>query len=213
MGASTAGNDVKAPCTILIATSNPGKVMAFRRLLQSLPVHLVTPAELGLKLDVEETGTTFVDNALIKARAYRDGSGCHALADDSGLCVDALEGHPGLHSARFGGYNHSPTAQNLLLLERLQGIPPSQRGAAFISVIAFAGLDGTEWSEHGEVRGVIGEDIRGAHGFGYDPLFIFPALGRTFAELLGDEKDPISHRGQAMQQAASHLEKTLGLLQ
>jgi len=198
---------------LLLATSNPGKIEAFRRLLADLHLEITLPDDLGLTLDVDETGVTFAENALIKARAYRDASGIDSLADDSGLCVDALDGEPGVHSARFGGYQHSPTAQNLLLLERLRDVSPDLRGASFVSVIAFAGSDGHEWTAEGVVRGQITKMIRGWHGFGYDPVFLLPELGKTYAELAPAVKDPISHRGRAMEAARSHIRRDLALLE
>lgn len=198
---------------MLLATANVGKQEAFRRLLAGLPVCLRSPAELGIDVDVEETGNSFAENALLKARAFRDASGLGALADDSGLCVDALDGAPGLHSARFGGMHHEPAAQNELLLENMRGVSPVNRGAQFVSVIAFAGPDGEEWTATGAVRGFITDKPRGSNGFGYDPVFFLPGLGRTFAELTPSEKDPLSHRGQALRRARYHIEKSLGLLE
>jgi XTP/dITP diphosphohydrolase len=198
---------------ILIATTNPGKQEAFRRLLEGLPVRARTPGELDIRLDIAETGTSFTENALLKARAFRDHAGITALADDSGLCVDALAGEPGVHSARFGGFEHSPTAQNLLLLQLLQGVPDEDRGAEFVCVIACAEPNGSEWTAEGRVRGVIADGLRGVHGFGYDPVFLLPDLGQTFAELTGAEKDRMSHRGIAMRQARYHFETGPTLLE
>ena len=195
---------------ILLATANPGKIAAFRRLLRDLPIRILEPTGLGVDLDVSETGSTFVENALIKARAYRDVSGMNSLADDSGLCIDALNGEPGVHSARYGGLAHSPTEQNLLILEQMQGC--SNRRARFVSVIAFAGVNGEEWTEEGNAEGEIAMSMLGSQGFGYDPIFIIPELGKTYAELEPSIKDPISHRGRAMAAARSHLCRDVGLL-
>jgi XTP/dITP diphosphohydrolase len=159
---------------------------------------------------VEEDGESFAESALLKARAFRDAVKMPSLADDSGLCVDALDGAPGLHSARFGRLDHSPTAQNLLLLELLKDVPEPGRGAEFVCVIAFAAPDGTEWTAEGRVRGIIAGSMRGAHGFGYDPVFLLPQLGRTFAELTAGEKDRYSHRGEAMRQARHHFDQGPG---
>lgn len=196
-----------------MATGNAGKIAAIRRLLDDLPVRLYAPEQLGLRLEVDETGSTFSENALLKARSFRDASGMAALADDSGLCVDALGGAPGLYSARFGGLYHSAAEKNRLLLDMMKQIPAERRGAEFISVIAYASDPGQEWTVEGRVRGFIADRIRGEHGFGFDPVFLPPEYDRTFAELTPDEKDLISHRGIAMRRARDHLKNGAALLE
>jgi XTP/dITP diphosphohydrolase len=197
---------------VLIATTNQGKLAAFRRMLTGLPVRPRSPIDLDVDIAVNEIGTTFAENALLKARAFRDASSMATIADDSGLCVDALNGAPGVHSARFGDLQ-SPEARNELLLQMLEGVPTKDRDAHFISVIAFAGPDGDEWTVQGVAHGVIAKHPRGSHGFGYDPVFVLPDIGRTFAELTDQEKDPLSHRGKAMDLARSHIQKSVNLLE
>lgn len=198
---------------IVVGTGNPGKIEAFRRLLAHRPVRLHSPEDLGLDLEVEETGATFEENAVLKARAYRAASGMAAISDDSGLCIDALKGAPGLCSARFGGPHHTPRDQNLLVLRLMRDVPRRSRGADFVSIIAFAGRDGQEWTVEGRVRGEITYELRGSGGFGYDPIFLAPEVKKTFAEMTGAEKDPLSHRGIALQKAGYRLEKHVGLLE
>lgn len=165
--------------------------------------------ELGLPV-VEENGDTFAANALLKAQAAARAAGMLALADDSGLEVDALGGAPGVHSARWAGDVDAPT-RNTLLLQRLAGVPDAARGARFVSVIAVAGPEGAVGLARGELAGRIAEAPRGAHGFGYDPIFLLPASGRTFAELAPEEKNAVSHRAQALAGALALLRYLAGV--
>ncbi|HEV3308987.1 MAG TPA: RdgB/HAM1 family non-canonical purine NTP pyrophosphatase [Chloroflexota bacterium] len=201
------------PFPIIMATTNTGKQAAFQRLLADLPIRLYSSQELGIRLEIDETGATFAENALLKARAFRDVARMAALADDSGLCVDALGGEPGLRSARFGGLHHSSEEQNRLLLDMMEHVLAQDRGAEFVSVIAFSDRKGREWTAEGRIRGVIAAEPRGTNGFGYDPVFLVPDLDLTFAEMTSDQKDPISHRGIAMKLARSHLENSVALLE
>ncbi len=180
---------------LLVATTNPGKLHEYRALLSDLPVRWLTLADVGLdQLDVEETGETFFDNAVLKARVYQARSGLPTLADDSGLEVDALGGAPGVRSARY-----APTApeRNTRLLTALEGVPARQRTARFVCVVAFLAPDGLLIAAEGRVEGAIGEAPRGTNGFGYDPVFLLDGR-RTLAELPADEKNRISHRGRAL---------------
>ena len=182
-------------CALLVATTNPGKLREYRDMLADLPVMWRSLADIGLQdLEVQENGATFLDNALIKARAYAARAGLPTLADDSGLVVDALDGGPGVHSARY-----APTvaARNARLLAALEGVPAAQRTARFVCVTALALPDGLTVTAEGRVEGQIAFAPRGTHGFGYDPLFALPD-GRTLAELLPAEKHAISHRGRAL---------------
>jgi XTP/dITP diphosphohydrolase len=183
---------------LLLASQNPGKLDEMRLLAAGLPFRVVGPRELGIGEAPEETGASFLENARIKALAYAKRSGRLTVADDSGLSVDALGGAPGLYSSRFGGEGASDAARNELLLAKLAGVPPEGRGARFTSALVVArGRDVLfEVEEH--VEGRIADEIRGANGFGYDPLFLLPALGKTAAELDPAQKNRISHRAKAL---------------
>jgi len=193
---------------LLIATKNLGKVREYRELLADLPFQVVSLAEAGIDADVEETGSTFAENALLKARTYAQLSGLLTWADDSGLAVDALHGWPGVHSARHAGPNATDADRISILLQRLADVPPQERGAAFHCVVAIATPDGRAWTTEGMCPGVIIDEPTGSGGFGYDPIFFVPHLGKTFAQLSAAEKNAISHRGIAARKAAqllSHL--------
>lgn len=180
---------------IAIATNNPGKLREIRAILGGFFDEALSLSDLGIDIDIEETGTTLTENALIKARTIRDLTGLPALADDSGLMVDALGGAPGVYSARYAGEEHDDKKNNALLLKNLEGKP---RDAKFCSVIALCYPDGRELTAEGSVRGVILEEERGTGGFGYDPLFFSPELGKTFAEATPEEKNSVSHRSRAL---------------
>lgn len=194
---------------LLLATTNPGKVREFQDLLASCGWELVTPQELDIRLDVKETGRTYAENARLKAQAFAEASGLITLADDSGLEVDALGGAPGIHSARYGGPGLTDEERVQLLLRALEGVPDEQRTARFQAVIAIATPDGRVYEAVGTVEGRIVQEPRGADGFGYDPVFFLPERGQTMAELPPAEKNRISHRARAAQQARLIL-KALG---
>lgn len=182
---------------VLVATGNPGKLAEFRRLLRG--IRTVSPAERGLQgLNVAETGSTFHENALLKARAWADASGLVSLADDSGLEVDALSGAPGVLSARYGGEGLDDGGRCRLLLRALDGVPPRERGARFRCCLAAAAPDGRLATAEGVCEGRILEAPVGRGGFGYDPVFHAAEAGRGMAELSADEKGAISHRGRAL---------------
>jgi len=178
-------------------------------LLAPYAVTLRSLADLNLP-EVEETGSTFAANALLKAQAAATASGLLALADDSGLEVAALGGEPGVHSARWAGAVDAP-ARNTMLLQRLEGVPDAARGARFVSVIALARPDGAAALARGELAGRIARAPRGSHGFGYDPIFVLLDGARTYAELPPDEKNQISHRAQAFQAALPLLRYLAGV--
>ena len=182
---------------LLLASQNPGKLKEMGLLVEGLPFQVVGPRELGLLEAPDETGTTFLENAAIKALAYARLSGRLTVADDSGLSVDALGGAPGLYSSRFGGERASDRDRNLLLLEKLRGQPFERRGARFTSAVAVARGGELLFQAQESVEGFIVDDMRGENGFGYDPLFFYPPFGRTFGEVLREEKDRVSHRGKA----------------
>ncbi|HEU5366974.1 MAG TPA: RdgB/HAM1 family non-canonical purine NTP pyrophosphatase, partial [Ktedonobacterales bacterium] len=182
---------------LLLATTNPGKLREYREIFTELPFRLTTLDEQGIDLDVEETGATFAENALLKARAYAQASGLLTLADDSGLEIDALGGEPGVYSARWPTADTTYPERFKLIFERLADLSPERRTARFRCVIALARPDGWHEMVEGTVEGIIADAPRGANGFGYDPIFYVPALGATTAELSPEEKHRISHRGRA----------------
>jgi XTP/dITP diphosphohydrolase len=182
---------------LLVATYNPGKMVEYAELLQELPVELVSLADLGIDLEVEETGTTFAENALLKARAFAEASGLVTMADDSGLEVDALDGAPGVYSARYGGPGATDEDRYKKLLEEIADVPKGERTARFRCVIALAWPDGRRAFTEGTVEGKIACSARGEHGFGYDPVFYLPKDRRTMAELPPEVKNQISHRAEA----------------
>jgi len=189
---------------LMLATTNPGKVREFRTLLGQYEglahLMLLTPSDWPEPLpEVEETGATFAENARLKAVALAQATGMTALADDSGLCVDALGGEPGLHSARWAGVGVSDADRNARLLARLSGVPAERRAARYVCVVSLAGPDGGSIEAEGTCEGAILEAPRGVSGFGYDPLFLVPEFGRTMAELTEEEKNRISHRAMALQ--------------
>ncbi len=190
---------------LLLATTNPGKLREYREIFTELPFRLTTLDEQGIDLDVEETGTTFAENALLKARAYAQASGLLTLADDSGLEIDALGGEPGVYSARWPTADTPYPERFKLIFERLADLPPERRTARFRCVIALARPDGWHEMVEGVVEGIIADAPRGANGFGYDPIFYVPALGATTAELSPEEKHRISHRGRAARAARDVL--------
>ncbi len=192
---------------LLLATTNPHKLDEFRALLADAPYTLIDPRDLGLELDVPETGSTFAENAAIKARAWSRASGHLALADDSGLEIDALGGQPGLHSARWAGPDVTYPVRNRILLERLAGVPASRRTARYRCAIAVADGNRVLVAVEGVVEGRIADAARGSGGFGYDPIFEVPELGRTFGELSAEEKHHLSHRGRAAAAALRELRR------
>jgi len=190
---------------VVLATLNPGKVRELARLLGDLPIELVDLADVPGASLPPETGATYVENALIKARAAHRLTGHAALGDDSGLEVEALGGAPGLHSARFGGPGLDDAGRVTLLLERLRAVPAGKRSARFRCVIALVDESGGERAVEGVAEGEIAAAPRGDGGFGYDPVFFYPPLGRTFGELSDRDKERVSHRGLAARAARALL--------
>jgi XTP/dITP diphosphohydrolase len=185
------------PRDLVLASQNPGKLAEMRVLLEGLPFHVLGAAEVGIAEAPAETGTTFLENAILKARHYSRLSGRLAVADDSGISVDALDGAPGLYSSRFGGEGANDADRNRLLLEKLAGVPEEKRGAHFTSAVAVALGDDVLFEAEEHVDGRIAPAPKGPNGFGYDPLFFYPPFGKTFGELPGEQKDRVSHRGKA----------------
>ena len=195
---------------LLLATNNQAKVREYRSLLQNLPFELVTPAELGITTVVREVGESLEENAGLKATILATESQLVALADDSGLEVDALDGEPGRLSARYAGENASDRDRVNYLLARLKGVPQQKRSARFRCVIAIATPEGKVDFCSGECRGFITFEPRGEQGFGYDPIFYLPELDKTMAEFPLEIKNQVSHRGQAARKVPEMLERLTG---
>lgn len=191
---------------LLLATSNQHKLEEYRAIFSDLALKLVSLNDVQLDMEVEETGTTFAENAELKARAYAQASGMLTLADDSGLEIDALGGAPGVQSARYLGRETSYEERFRSILEQLKGFPVEQRTARFRCAIALAEPSGNTRIVEGTIEGVIADSPRGKHGFGYDPIFLVPELGKTLAELAPEHKNRISHRGRAAQSARKLFE-------
>ena len=192
--------------TVLLATTNLHKLEEYRAIFSDLSLKLVSLNDIHLAVEVDETGSTFAENAELKARTYAQMSHMLTLADDSGLEIDALNGIPGVYSARYLGSETSYEERFRVILERMKDLPPEKRSARFCCVIALADPSGTIRSVEGVVEGVIADYPRGSHGFGYDPIFLLPELGKTFAELEPEYKNRISHRARAARLARKLLE-------
>lgn len=193
------------PGKIVLASGNPGKLREIRKILGDFGVEVVPQSEFGVE-DADETGTTFIENALLKARHAVAATGLAALADDSGLAVDALDGRPGVYSARYSGPGATDESNNQRLLEELRGVPDDARGAAFHCVVCIAYPDGREpLIGEGAWRGRILHETQGEGGFGYDPLFFVEETGCSSAELDADDKNRRSHRGRALQDLVRQL--------
>lgn len=182
---------------LVLASKNAHKLVEMQSILGKFGVEVILQSELGIDIDVEETGTTFEENSELKARAVLEASGLPSIADDSGLEVDALDGQPGVYSHRFGNKN-SDEERNYYLLEKLKDVPDEKRTARFVSVITCLFPDGKKIVARGTCEGVIEHEMKGQGGFGYDPLFFVPSEGMTYAELTADRKNAISHRGNAL---------------
>ena len=195
---------------LLVATHNQGKVAEFAELLQDLDVEWLSLENAGVTVEVEETGTTFRENAVLKAETYAREAGLLTLADDSGLEVDALNGRPGVHTSRFGGEDLNSEGRYRLLLERLERVPWERRGARFRCVVALATPEGgvLEMAE-GAVEGRIALAPAGDGGFGYDPVFYIEEQGKTMAELPADVKNRLSHRARAVNAIKPLLQRVL----
>jgi XTP/dITP diphosphohydrolase len=192
---------------LLVGTTSAGKTRELRELLADLPARVVFPSDLGIEMEVEEGETSFVANAIMKARAYRRASGVMTIGEDSGFEVDALDGAPGVISARWGGSDYA--VKNRLVIDRVSGLPDARRGCRYISVLAIATVDGRVYRRMGTCRGRVAETPVGSGGFGYDPIFYVPELGRTMAQLESAEKAEISHRGRAVRRALPLLRSLL----
>lgn len=183
---------------VILASKNQHKLTELSAILSQLGFEIALESECGLDIDVEETGTTFEENSFLKADAVMKASGLPVLADDSGLMVDALDGAPGVYSARYG-HKASDKERTAYLLENMKDVPEERRGAKFVCVITCLFPDGRKIVARGECPGVIARAPHGENGFGYDPVFYLPELGMTYAELPSEQKNAISHRARALQ--------------
>ncbi len=188
----------------VLASRNSHKLAELRRILDGLGVEAVLESDLGVDVEVEETGETFEENSLLKARAVMEATGLPAIADDSGLCVNALAGGPGVYSARYGGEGLTDPQRCQLVLQGLKG--QIDRGAKFVSVVTACFPGGDVLSARGECPGTIAYAPQGENGFGYDPIFFVPGLRKTFAQMAPEEKNAISHRGRALEKFRTELE-------
>lgn len=190
---------------LILASNNQHKLKEIREILGGHFDEILTLREAGIEHETVEDGETFLENAAKKAREIAEISGCCALADDSGICVDALGGAPGVHSARFSGVHGDDRANNELLLQKMQGV--EDRSAHFTCAVVLARPDGTQLSAEGYFYGQIAKEEAGSNGFGYDPLFYLPERGCTSAQLSAEEKNSISHRGKALRALLKELEE------
>ena len=191
----------------VLATHNPGKLKEMGAILARFGVEVVSPRDLGIPVDVEETGTTFAENAMLKAKAICAAAKLPAIADDSGLCVDALNGAPGVYSARYGGEGLDDRGRCMLLLNSMRGA--TTRAAHFSCAVACVFPNGDTLTAEGRCDGSIAYAPLGDGGFGYDPVFLLPGTGKTFGQLSQEEKSAVSHRGKALKEFAGKLETHL----
>lgn len=197
---------------IIFATGNKGKIKEIQMILADLGVEVITMKEAGIEIDIEENGKTYEENALIKCRAVAvhpvaQKEECIVMADDSGLEIEYLNNEPGIYSARYMGEDTSYRVKNANLIERLNGVPDEKRTARFVCAIAAILPKGEELTTRGIIEGIIGYEEKGTNGFGYDPIFYVPKFGRTTAELTEEEKNQVSHRGNALKLMKEELKK------
>ena len=192
---------------MVLASKNAHKLTEMQAILSAQGVEVVLESDVGVDIDVEETGTTFEENSLLKARAVMEATGLPAIADDSGLCVDALNGAPGVYSARYGGPGLDDVGRYRLLLENMRG--QLDRRGKFVSVITLCMPNGDVIAARGECPGTLAYAPKGTGGFGYDPIFFLPELKKTFAELTPEEKNAVSHRANSLKEFQKKLEEYL----
>ncbi len=191
---------------VIAATHNKNKVREFREILEPLGYSVITAEEAGYFDEPEENGSTFGENSLIKARSIYAACRKPAIADDSGLVIDALNGEPGVYSARYGGLEKNED-RVALVLKKMENVPDENRTGRFVCAITFVSADGAEVTAEGSVEGFITRAVQGNNGFGYDPIFYSPELGKTFAQAGADEKNAVSHRGRALRLLSEKLKK------
>lgn len=194
---------------ILFATSNAGKAKEVQAMFSDLDVDVKTLREEGIDIEIEENGQTFAENALIKAKAIAGMTDKIVLADDSGLVVDYLNGEPGIYSARYMGEDTSYDIKNARILERMEGVPDDQRTARFVCAMAAIMPAGEVICTEGIMEGLIGYEMKGTNGFGYDPIFYLPEYGMTSSEISPEKKNEISHRGKALRKMQDELKKRI----
>ena len=195
---------------IIFASNNQGKIREVKDMLADPDVEVLSMKEAGLDMDIEENGTTFQQNALIKARAVWNETHELTIADDSGLEIDWMNGEPGVYSARFMGHDTSYDVKNAAILEKMKDVKGIDRSARFVCAMAAILPDGREITTRGTMEGVIADKIQGSNGFGYDPILYLPEYGKTSAQLTEEEKNKISHRGEALRELVREL-KLLGV--
>ena len=191
---------------LMIATSNAHKVEEFKKMLEPRGITVKSLLDLNETFEIEENGSTFEENALIKARSIAKHLNMAVISDDSGLVIDALNGEPGIHSARYLGHDTDYTTKNTIILSRLQDVEGADRSARFVCAIALVKADGTEMTFTGTIEGLIHDKIEGPNGFGYDPIFYYPPFGTTTANVPDEMKNSVSHRGNALKKLMEYLD-------
>lgn len=195
---------------VVLASKNPHKLVEIRQITDRFDIELILQSELGIDIDVEETGTTFEENSFLKAEAVMKVTGLPALADDSGICVDALDGEPGIYSARYGFDDSLDDWGRLqLLLKNTRHVPDDQRQAKFVCVITMVMPDGRVLQARGEIHGQLLREAKGENGFGYDPIFYYPPMKKTTAEMTAAEKNQVSHRANALKVLDEKLKEVI----
>ncbi len=195
---------------VVLASKNPHKLVEIRKITDRFDIELILQSELGIDIDVEETGTTFEENSFLKAEAVMKVTGLPALADDSGICVDALDGEPGIYSARYGFDDSLDDWGRLqLLLKNTRHVPDDQRQAKFVCVITMVMPDGRVLQARGEIHGQLLREAKGENGFGYDPIFYYPPMKKTTAEMTAAEKNQVSHRANALKVLDEKLKEVI----
>ena len=190
---------------VVVATGNPGKLEEIRQILAGLDLEVVSMREAGIAREVEETGKTFEENAMLKAKGIAGLTDSIVIADDSGLEIDYLNKEPGIYSSRYLGTDVSYDIKNAALLQRMEGVPDEKRTARFVCAVAVVLPDGRSFVVRGEMEGRIGYEAAGENGFGYDPIFYLPDYGMTSAQISPEEKNRISHRGKALEKMVERL--------
>lgn len=205
------GDVISVKEKIIFATKNKGKIREINMIMEDSDYEVISMEEAGIHLDIVEDGTTFEENAIIKAKAVMEVANCIVMADDSGLEVDYLDKAPGVYSARFGGENTSYRIKNKMIIDKLEGVRDEERTARFVCVIATSFPDGEILTSRGTIEGIIINEERGSNGFGYDPIFYIAEYSRTTAEMDKELKNKISHRGKALRIMKDKMEIHLNL--
>ena len=195
--------------TIIFATTNAGKAREVAMMFEGMDVQVLTLKDAGIQADIDENGTTFAENALIKAKEIAKLTDAIVLADDSGLVIDYLDGAPGIYSARYMGEDTSYDIKNAKILELLDGVEEVKRSARFVCAMAAIFPNGEVVETEGVMEGIIGYKIAGTNGFGYDPIFFLPEFGKSSAEISPDEKNEVSHRGKALRKMQAEISKRI----